>query len=105
MVYHQGLTGEVMMDGTYEVPPEERDLWTRCQEIKSQRRNTTSGRPRGPNRHFPFPACSHATGVVIPTTGKRSLRVNRLTFVYLTIGDDPTGTVTPSPVPSRYRLW
>jgi hypothetical protein len=44
----------VVVDGTHAVPPEIKDLWTRCQEIKSQRRNTSAGRPRGPNRHFPF---------------------------------------------------
>ena len=54
VVYHQGLTDEVVVDGTHEVPPEIKDLWTKGQEIKSRRRNTTAGHPRGPNRHFPF---------------------------------------------------
>ena len=38
MVYPQGLAGEVVVDGTHEVPTEVMGLWIRCQEIKSQRR-------------------------------------------------------------------
>ena len=54
VVYHQGLADEVVVDGTHEVTQEVKDLWIKCQEIKSRRRNTTAGHPRGPNRHFPF---------------------------------------------------
>ena len=54
VVYHQGLTDEMVVDGTHAVPREIKDLWIRCQKIKSQRRSTAAGRPRGPNRHFPF---------------------------------------------------
>ena len=54
VVYHQGLADEVVVDGTHDVPQPVKDAWIKCQEIKSRRRNTAAGRPRGPNRHFPF---------------------------------------------------
>ena len=54
MVYHQGPADDVVVNGTHEVPPEVMGLWAKCQEIKSQRRNTAAGHPRGPNRHFHF---------------------------------------------------
>ena len=50
MVYPQGLAGEVVVDGTHEVPTEVMGLWIKCQEIKSQRRHAAAGHPRGPNR-------------------------------------------------------
>ena len=45
VVYHQGLADEVVVDGTHEVFQAVRDLWIKCQEIKSLRRNTTVGHP------------------------------------------------------------
>ena len=54
VVYHQGLAHEVVVDGTHEVPRPVKDSWTKCQEIKSQRRNKSAGRPREPDRHLPF---------------------------------------------------
>jgi hypothetical protein len=54
LVYHEGLPDESVVDGVHEVPPEVRDLWLKCQEIKARRRTTTVGHPRGPARHYPL---------------------------------------------------
>ena len=54
VVYHQRLPDEVVVDGIHEVPQEVRDLWLKCQEIKTRRHNTTAGHPRVPSRHFPL---------------------------------------------------
>lgn len=47
MVYPQGLAGEVVVDGTHEVPTEVMGLWIKCQEIKSQRRPYRGWPPKG----------------------------------------------------------
>jgi DNA invertase Pin-like site-specific DNA recombinase len=54
LVYHKGLPDEKIIDGNHEVSPEVRELWLKCQLVKSERRVSTRGQPRGPARHFPF---------------------------------------------------
>ena len=54
VVYHLGLSDEVVVDGTHEVTQEITKLWLKRQETKARRRNTTAGHPRGQTRHFPF---------------------------------------------------
>ncbi len=52
VIYHKGLPDEKIVDGKHEVSPEVRELWLRCQQVKSERRVSTRGQPRGPARHF-----------------------------------------------------
>ena len=54
VVYHEGLSDELVAEGAHAVPQEVKGLWTKCQEVKMLRRNTTVGHPRGPARHFPL---------------------------------------------------
>ena len=54
MVYHAGKPDELTKEGVHEVAQEVKDLWTKCQDIKRSRSNTTPGHPRSPARHFPF---------------------------------------------------
>ena len=54
VVYHQRLPDEVVVEGTHGLSKEVKDLWLKCQETKTRRRNTISGHPRGQARHFPF---------------------------------------------------
>ncbi len=83
VVYHEGLADEVVVDGNHEVPREVKILWLKCQEIKSLRRNTTVGHPRGPARHFPFSRvlfcdrCGNPYyGEAIPRAGQVELRLS-----------------------------
>ena len=82
VVYHSGQTDEVVQDGIHEVPAEVKRLWLRCQEIKRERSNTTTGRPRGPKRHFPFSrvlCCDHCGhryhGEAVKRGGETDLRI------------------------------
>jgi len=54
VIYHEGLSDEVIIDGSHEVCKEVRELWLQCQPIKEKRLLFTRGQPRGPARHFPF---------------------------------------------------
>ena len=54
VVYHEGQSDEVVVDGSHDVPREVKELWLKCQEIKVSRRSGTAGHPRGPSRSFPF---------------------------------------------------
>ena len=59
-VYHRGRPDEQIRDGVHHVPPEVRDLWRRCQEVR--REQGRRGRPSPPTREqriYPF------TGVMI----------------------------------------
>ncbi len=54
VIYHEGLSDDVIIDGSHEVCKDVRELWLQCQPIKEKRLLFTRGQPRGPARHFPF---------------------------------------------------
>ena len=54
VVYHKGLSDEIVVEGSHHIPKEVKDLWTKCQEIRTSRRNNTAGHPRSLSRSYPF---------------------------------------------------
>jgi DNA invertase Pin-like site-specific DNA recombinase len=54
IVYHEGLPDEKIIDGCHEVPPEVRELWLTCQQVKRARAYDSSGNPRHENHDYPF---------------------------------------------------
>lgn len=53
-VYHPGKPDEEVREGTHEVPPEVKELWLKCQEIKSRRAKPWSRGPREKSRAYLF---------------------------------------------------
>ena len=45
VVYHKGLSDEIVVEGSHHIPKEVKDLWTKCQEIRTSRRNPTVAVP------------------------------------------------------------
>ena len=78
VIYHEGRTDEQVLEGSHEVPAEVRDLWERCQEIKAERTWMVAGegRPRGPNRHFPFARVLRCHRCARPYHGEARLRAS-----------------------------
>jgi hypothetical protein len=54
IIYYEGLSDEVIIDGSREVSKEVRELWLQCHPIKEKRLLFTRGQPRGPARYFLF---------------------------------------------------
>ena len=82
VVYHKGQADEAIRDGAHVVTNEIKRLWSRCQDVKGERRLTTAGHPRGPAMHFPFSrvlAChrcgQHYHGEAVKKTNRVDLRL------------------------------
>ena len=54
VIYHEGLPDEMVIEGAHKVSDEVKQLWLRCQVIKRERTNRTSGHPRGESHDYPF---------------------------------------------------
>jgi DNA invertase Pin-like site-specific DNA recombinase len=54
VVYHPGRSDEEVRDGTHEVPQEVKDLWLRCQEVRSRRSTPWSRYPKSAPRVYLF---------------------------------------------------
>ena len=75
-MYHPGRPDEEVREGIHEVPPEVKELWLRCQEIKRERAKTAVGHPRHPARCYPFTqvlTCLHCDS---PYHGEAKLKRN-----------------------------
>ena len=57
VVFHRGTPEIKVIDGIHEVPPEVKELWLKCQQVRQERRVGTrsiGGQPRKGDRHYIF---------------------------------------------------
>ena len=57
VVFHRGSPETKVIDGIHEVPPEVKELWLKCQQVRQERRVGTcsiGGQPRKDDRHYIF---------------------------------------------------
>ncbi|MDO8749769.1 MAG: recombinase family protein [Dehalococcoidia bacterium] len=75
-VYHPGEPDEQARQGGHEVPPEVKELWLKCQELKRQRTRHRVGRPRSLRRAYPFAMVARCAGCGQPYGGQPVHRDN-----------------------------
>ena len=78
VVYHEGLPDEKIVNGCHEVPPEVRELWLTCQEVKRARAYNSRATPGTKTVTIPSPVCCAVTYVAIPITAKQYITGVRL---------------------------
>ena len=69
-VYHPGKADEEVTEGTHELPPDAKELWLKCQEVKKGRVHSAGGRPRGAQRAYPFTRIAVCDGCNQPYGGQ-----------------------------------
>lgn len=74
VVYHPGESDEEVIDGVHVVPEEVRDLWLKCQIVRQQQTREKTGRPRHPNRAYPFTRVAVCEACGLPYGGQPVLQ-------------------------------